>query len=339
MTHSIYGRKAGSLSALFAGPLIASLVAAGAAAEPFLNGFDLADATVPASEIHSGGPPRDGIPALDHPEAGVADGTEATAWADDVMVLGLSWNGEARAYPVPILDHHELVNDTLGGRPVLISWCPLCGTGMVFDRRVAGAERHFGVSGLLYQSDVLMYDRETQSLWSQIFSRAISGASRGSELVLLRSRMESWGAWRLRHPGTTILSRRTGHSRDYGRSPYAGYATSSRLMFPAPSDDRYHPKMPTVGLRIPGVLARGYPAAELIRAGGFAEEELDGEKVRIRYDDIAQVFDVEAPERFEVIEGFWFAWAAFHPEASVFRVEPEAGGSGPKSDRPGGTLP
>lgn len=336
----IDGRPGRSFGTRVTGPLLAGLVACGAAAEPFLNGFDLADAAVPVSTIRPGGPPRDGIPALDHPEAGLAGVSGATTvWDDDIRVLGLRWNGEARAYPIPILDHHELVNDTLGGRPVLVSWCPLCGTGMVFDRRVAGVERHFGVSGLLYQSDVLMYDRETESLWSQISSRAISGGSRGSELVLLRSRIESWGAWRRRHPGTTVLSRRTGHRRDYGRSPYAGYATSSRLMFPAPSDDRYHPKMPTLGLRIPGVVARGYPAVELVRAGGFAEEDLAGAKVRIRYDDVAQVFDVKAPERVEVVEGFWFAWAAFHPDASVFRVEPEVGRSGRKPDRPGGTLP
>ncbi|MCP3984550.1 MAG: DUF3179 domain-containing protein [bacterium] len=310
--------------------------ASGVAAEPIRNGFDLAEADVPASEIHAGGPPRDGIPALDQPETGPADSSGEAAWADDVVVLGFEWGGEARAYPLPILDHHELVNDTLGGRPVLISWCPLCGTGMVFDRRVAGVERHFGVSGLLYQSDVLMYDRETESLWSQISSRAITGMSRGNELTLLRSRMESWGAWRQRHPGTTVLSRRTGHRRDYGRSPYRGYSTSSRLMFPVPSDDRYHPKMPTLGLRIPDTTARGYPAAELVRAGGYVEEELAGEKVRIRYDDVAQVFDVVASERVEVVEGFWFAWAAFHPDASLFRVAPEAGRSGPQPDRPAG---
>ncbi|MCP5055718.1 MAG: DUF3179 domain-containing protein [bacterium] len=314
------------------------LIAFATAAEPIRNGFDLAEADVPVAEIRAGGPPQDGIPALDHPRTGPAGSSGDLTWEDDAIVLGFEWNGEARAYPVAILDHHELVNDTVGGRPVLISWCPLCGTGMVFDRRVAGAERTYGVSGLLYQSDVLMYDRETGSLWSQISSRAISGASRGGELELLRSRMESWGAWRLRHPDTTILSRRTGHTRNYGRSPYAGYATSSRLMFPAPSDDRYHPKMPTLGLRIRGVVARGYPAAELVRAGGFAEEQLAGEKVRIRYDDVAQVFDVDAPSRVEVVEGYWFAWAAFHPDASVFRVAPEAGRSGPQSDRSEGTL-
>jgi len=321
-----------------AGLHVVLLIALAAAAEPIRNGFDLAGADVPAAKIRAGGPPRDGIPALDHPKSGPAGDSGDLGWADDVMVLGFEWNGEARAYPVPILDHHELVNDMVGGRPVLISWCPLCGTGMVFDRRIAGAERHFGVSGLLYQSDVLMYDRETESLWSQISSRAISGASRGSELELLRSRMESWGAWSLRHPDTTILSRLTGHKRNYGRSPYAGYAASPRLMFPAPSDDRYHPKMPTLGLRIPGVVARGYPAAELVRAGGFAEELLAGEKVRVRYDDVAQVFDVDVSEKVEVVEGYWFAWAAFHPDASVFRVAPEAGGSGPQPDRSEGTL-
>ena len=298
------------------GVLLALLLAGAARATgPIRNGFVLEPTSIAAAKILAGGPPRDGIPALDRPStlrAAQAD------WRDDERVLGVVMAGEARAYPVAILKWHELVNDTLGGEPVLISFCPRCGTGMVFDRRVAGETRSFGVSSLLYRSDLLMYDRGTESLWSQISAEAVTGPLLGQRLRLLRARMDRWGRWRREHPGTTVLSRETGHERDYDRSPYADYADSRRLLFPAPLDPRYHPKMPTLGLRIAGAGARAYPASELARAGDAVEEQFLGHRVRIAYDPDRRVFDVEAPPQVEVVEGFWFAWSAFHPETTVF---------------------
>jgi hypothetical protein len=282
---------------------------------PERNGFVLEPASVPAEEILAGGPRRDGIPALDHPS--VLRAAEAD-WTDDEPVLGVVVAGEARAYPVAILNWHELVNDTLGGEPILVSFCPLCGTGLVFDRRVGGEVRAFGVSGLLYRSDLLMYDRGSQSLWSQISAEAVTGPLLGQRLRILRARMDQWGRWRLDHPESTVLSRETGHRRDYDRSPYAGYADSRKLIFPASIDRRYHPKMPTLGLRVPGDGSRAYPASELARASAPVEERFLGHRVRIAYDADRQVFDVEAPPEVEVVEGFWFAWAAFHPETSVY---------------------
>jgi hypothetical protein len=266
-------------------------------------------------EILAGGPPRDGIPALDHPP--FLRAPEAS-WGDDEPVLGAVVRGEARAYPVAVLNWHELVNDTLGGEPILVSFCPLCGTGLVFDRRVGGEVRTFGVSGLLYRSDLLMYDHGSESLWSQISAEAVTGPLLGQRLRVLRARMDQWGQWRRDHPESTVLSRETGHRRDYDRSPYAAYADSRRLIFPAAVDRRYHPKMPTLGLRVPGQGARAYPASELVRAGAPVEERFLGHRVRIAYDADRQVFEVEAPPEVEVVEGFWFAWAAFHPETSVY---------------------
>ncbi|MEE9281364.1 MAG: DUF3179 domain-containing protein [Myxococcota bacterium] len=294
---------------------LALALATGASAEPRLNGFDLASTSIPAHEILRGGPPRDGIPALTHPR--VVSAADAP-WSDDQTVIGLVSNGESRAYPIAILDWHELVNDTLGGRPILVSYCPLCGTGMVFDRTVGGRVRNFGVSGLLYQSDVLLFDRATESLWSQIASEAISGPERGTRLELLRSSQMPWGDWRERHPDTTVLSEITGHARNYGKTPYRGYATSSRLYFPAPVDPRYPPKTLTVGLRIADGSARAYPAPELTAAGGDVAETFEGHPIRVSYDSRARTFEVEAPPGVEVIEGYWFAWTAFHPESTVF---------------------
>ena len=285
------------------------------AGEPERNGFRLAPASVPVEKILPGGPPRDGIPALDDPERVPA--AEAP-WDDDEMVVGVALDGAAAAYPIAILVWHELVNDTLAGRPILVSYCPLCGTAMVFDRKVGGRERRFGVSGLLYQSDLLLYDHETESLWSQISSEAVTGPALGTRLPLLRARLVPWSAWKQEHPETTVMSRKTGHARPYGRSPYGDYATSSDLYFPVDLDRRFHPKTPTLGLRLPGGEARAYPASELAKVGGAVREHFAGRPVRVAYDAEAQVFAFEAPDDVEVVEGFWFAWMAFHPKSSVF---------------------
>ncbi len=288
------------------------------AAEPERNGFRLTPSSIPESEFLAGGPPRDGIPALDHPRF---DSATATAWEDETRVLAVSIAGDARAYPLAILDWHELVNDTVGGRPILVSYCPLCGTGMVFDRRVDGTARSFGVSGLLYRSDLLLYDRETESLWSQVLAEAVTGPALGTRLELMRTQMTRWGAWRKRHPHSRILSPDTGYRRPYDRSPYGDYARSDRLVFPVHLDRRYPPKTWTVGLRQvgnDGVRARAYPVTEIERAGGEVQDRFAGAAVRISLDRSVGSYEVEVPEAIEVIEGYWFAWAAFHPETSVF---------------------
>jgi hypothetical protein len=306
-------------------PLLALLtLAALARAEsdaPSKNGFRLEPSSVPPEEIRRGGPERDGIPALDSPAALAAS---AAAWHDDEMVMGIEIGGEARAYPVAILNWHELVNDTLGERPILVTYCPLCGTGLVFDRRIAGKTRTFGVSGLLYKSDVLFFDRESESLWSQIKSAAVAGPATGARLDVIRSRMVRWGDWRERHPNTTVLSLETGHRRNYAENPYGSYATSDGVMLPGPLDGRYHPKMPTLGVRTRDGAARAYTGVELVNAGGQIEETFQGHRLRVAYDSENQVFEVEVPDELEVIEGYWFAWAAFHPETTIFVAVPEA---------------
>ena len=286
------------------------------------NGFKLKPSLIPVDEILKGGPARDGIPALDRPKY---DSAREARWGDEEIVIGVVRGKEARAYPIAILVWHELVNDELGGDPILVSFCPLCGTALVFDRELKGRVRTFGVSGLLYQSDLLMFDRETESLWSQIGANAVTGALVGQHLELLRSKITTWRAWRKAHPETTILSKQTGHQRDYGSTPYEGYETSRQLYFPVKTDTRRHPKMPTLGLRIPNGPSRAYPGEEVARAGGRVEDVFSGQRVSVRYDSNTRHFDFEVPEGIEVVEGFWFAWMAFHPESSVFESdEPES---------------
>jgi hypothetical protein len=283
-----------------------------------LNGFKLKPSLIPINEILKGGPARDGIPALDHPDH---DAAREASWGDDESVVGVVRGKEARAYPIAILVWHELVNDELGGDSILVSFCPLCGTALVFDRRLQGRTRKFGVSGLLYQSDLLMYDRETESLWSQIGANAVTGALMGQRLELLRSRIMTWKTWRETHPETTILSKATGYQRDYGHTPYEGYETSKQLYFPVKADTRWHPKMPTLGLRIPNGPSRAYPGEEIARAGGRVEDLFSGQRVLVSYDPKTKHFDFEIPEGIEVVEGFWFAWMAFHPESTVFESD------------------
>ncbi len=212
--------------------LVLVLVAVpGIASAQQLNGFDLSDALIPAAAIERGGSPRDGIPAIDHPRFLPAS---RAGLADDDRVLGLAHGGVVRAYPVAILNWHEVVNDRVAGLPVAVTYCPLCGTGVAFDARLGGAGRLaavFAVSGLLFNSDVLLYDRGTESLWSQLMFQAVSGPLKGQRLRRLPISHTSWADWRRRHPGSEVLSRDTGFERDYHRDPYAGYDQVARLMF------------------------------------------------------------------------------------------------------------
>jgi hypothetical protein len=315
-------RKLRRLAPLFAAApfFTAALVAGANLAEP--NGFELTPSLIPVGEILKGGPDRDGIPALSRPHHTAAAKAD---WRDDELVIGVVRGDEARAYPIAILVWHELVNDELGGDPILVSYCPLCGTALVFDRRIDGGVRNFGVSGLLYQSDMLMFDRETESLWSQIGANAVTGKLMGRRLGLLRSRTMEWKHWRKAHPETTVLSKETGHRRDYTRTPYEGYETSKQIYFPVKSDTSKHPKEPTLGLRIAGGPSRAYPGEEIARAGGRVEDVFSGRPVTVIYDSKTKRFDFEVPDGIEVIEGFWFAWMAFHPKSSVFEFsQPES---------------
>ena len=205
------------------------------------NGFDLSNSAIDAAKIHYGGPAKDGIPAIDHPI--FTSAANAAFLQDNDRVLGLSIKGQYRAYPVKILNYHEIVNDTIADKAVVISYCPLCGSGMAFDASIQGQYTTFGVSGLLYNSDVLLYDRQTQSLWSQLLGKAISGPRKDISLKQLVMSHTTWSDWLKQHPDTQVLSTETGYRRDYTQSPYGGYEQSRSLYFSVESlNTRYHPK-------------------------------------------------------------------------------------------------
>lgn len=298
--------------------LAASLWLAPAAAQE-MNGFDLKDSLVPYLQINFGGPEKDGIPAIDKPDF-LAAGFAALLKNDD-EVLGIVRGKTTRAYPIRILNWHEVVNDRIDGAPVVISFCPLCGTGMAFDARVNGRELSFGVSGLLYNSDVLLYDRQTNSLWSQLLAQAISGPLKGSRLALLPLTQTTWADWRRLHPDTVVLSTNTGSARPYLRNPYDGYEGSENLMFPVAFHTAgFHPKERVLGVKVAG-RSKAYPFVELGKSPAEFRDRVGDANLAIRFDRQTQRATAHGEDGRQIpaVVGYWFAWHAFNPATEIYR--------------------
>lgn len=286
------------------------------------NGFDLSNSSLPREQILSGGPPRDGIPALSDPRliaAGDADYLKPTD-----RIVGISLKGQSRAYPIAILNWHEIVNDSIEGLRFAVTYCPLCGTAVAFDATIDGSPTDFGVSGLLYNNDVLLYDRDTESLWSQILSEAISGERVGKKLTPMPISHTTWRDWREKHPDTLVLSDDTGHSRDYQRNPYAGYEESRSTYFGVTNaaPDYYHPKEIVVGLGVDGVY-KAYPFIELDKQGKSRfSDSVNGSRFNFAWDSTNRSITITDSNGQLVagIQGFWFAWFAFHPDTEVYKA-------------------
>jgi hypothetical protein len=203
---------------------------------------------VPLDKIVSGGPPPDGIPSIDKPK--FVSVSEADKFLQDAdQVVGLNINGDIRAYPLQILVWHEIVNDNVGGTPVAVTYCPLCFTNQVFKRTVDGQTVEFGTSGKLYNSNLVMYDRTSNSLWSQALGQSIVGQHAGLKLERVPFDVAFWKEWKQLYPETKVLSRDTGSSRPYGADPYGSYYSNNDLFFPVSNkDDRLELKEIIVGL-------------------------------------------------------------------------------------------
>lgn len=299
-----------------------TVMSIGVAAETLTkNDFDLTDALVSADEVLPGGPPRDGIPAIDHPL--FVSATAADFLSGDERVLGIRRNGMKKAYPISIMNWHEIVNDHIGNEPIAVTYCPLCGTGMAFVSEGTDGPLTFGVSGLLYNNDMLLYDRQTQSLWSQIMTQAISGPHKGRRLATIPVNHTTWSDWRQRHPETLVLSQNTGFSRDYQRSPYAGYEASRKVYFPMKFRAQgYHPKEPVLGLEIDNVY-KAYPFSELSKIASILPDQVAGKDIEVHFDSehqTAKVIDETGRELATVI-AYWFAWYGFHPDTDIYRAK------------------
>lgn len=243
---------------------------------------DFSKHSVPLSEISSGGPPRDGIPPLDHPNF-VSPAAEQAWLKGREPVITVEINGEARAYPLQILIWHEIVNDQAGGVPVTVTFCPLCHTAIAFDRRVSGAVLDFGTTGNLRRSDLVMWDRQTESWWQQATGTAIVGSLTGSVLNVFPASIVSFDAFRLAYPSGHVLSRDTGFSRAYGENPYPGYddANSRPFLFDGTADGRLPPKELVVTVSLNGQEV-AYPYS-MLRKRGAVVDTVGGTRIAVFY--------------------------------------------------------
>jgi len=336
---------------------------------------DFTVASVDLGEFQGGGPPKDGIPSIDEPKLeSIAD---AQTWlAPSSPVISLDIGGSARAYPLAILVWHEIVNDTLGGVPVVVTFCPLCHTALVFDRRVADVVHDFGTTGNLRFSDLVMYDRQTESWWQQATGQAIVGSLTDTKLTFLPAQIVSLADFATAYPNGEVLSRDTGENRPYGQNPYPGYdrADERPFLFAGEIDGRLAPKErvvtidqdgstiaipytaldamgaieidlpePVVVFWAPGTAAAldgsAIDAGRDVGATGVFAPVVDGQRLTFARTGGREgpITDVEtgstwtitgqatdgplAGSQLEpVVHGdhFWFAWAAFSPETTIW---------------------
>ena len=302
--------------------------------------------------------PKDAISSIDDPDFVAADGVTLAA---STPVIGIAVGSDARAYPLPVLASHEIVNDIVGGRPLAITYCPLCLTGIVFDRHVDGAVVEFGVSGKLLMNVLVMYDRETDSLWSQILGEAIDGSRKGTKLEVVDSLQTTWGTWRQLHPATLVLE------SDIRSDSYAGYYQNndSGVHGNFVDDDRLPDKTIVVGAVV-GSSPRAYPLAlgaefsvindvleDVPLLAVFAPDGLTGLLYDRRIDGRAltfidagpqaalEIIDQETESRWNRLTGeatagplrgsilqrvpattsFWFGWRDFFPRTTIFGID------------------
>ena len=194
---------------------------------PFENWkTDFERTNIDVSAIISGGPPKDGIPAIDDPK--FISIAKATALSDREPVIGIEINGDARAYPLGVLMRHEIANDVIGGKPVIVTFCPLCNSAIIFDAMIDGKRHDFGTTGRLRNSDLVMYDRQTESWWQQFSGEALIGHYVGTKLVAIPSRMESFANFKKRFPEGKVMAGNHGSLASYGANPYTGYDSAAR---------------------------------------------------------------------------------------------------------------
>ncbi len=218
---------------------------------------------IPVNEVFGGGPGKDGIPAISNPK--FKPDSTITFLSDDDLVIGVKFEGQLRTYAHLILDWHEIVNDNLGQRYFALTYCPLTGSAIAWDRNLGGEVTTFGVSGLLYNSNLIPYDRATGSNWSQMKLLCVQGENRGQVAGTFRIVETTWKTWREMYPGADVMTTDTGYSRSYGFYPYGSYRTSDYLLFPVSQDDSRLPKKE----RVIGLMVGDQ--AKVYRLGAFAD--------------------------------------------------------------------
>lgn len=287
-----------------------------------LNGFDISNLSVDAQVLVRGGPSRDEIPAIF--AANYQPGSEADFVREDDLVLGIKLNDKTFAYPLYILNWHEIVNDEQDGQSFIIVYCPLCGSGVAFASTADQQKLSFGVSGILYNSDLVLYDKETESLWTQINGEAIAGPLVGKELKQLPLEVTTWRAWFAQNPETLVLSESQGFTRNYRHQPFSGYEESDRLFFQVLRDapKKFHTKEPVMGIEIDGN-HKAYPFVELRNHGKEQFEDVfAGQSIKIRWsakNNSAHATDSDG-NNLVTTRAYWFAWYNFYPDTAVFEA-------------------
>jgi Protein of unknown function (DUF3179) len=295
---------------------------------------DFSRHVVPLDQFQAGGPGKDGIAAIDEPRFLPVAKVDVIEPNEPVIELVL--RGRARAYPIQILIWHEIVNDEVAGVPVAVTFCPLCNTSVVFDRRVGGQTLDFGTTGNLRNSDLVMYDRQTESWWQQFGGAGLVGRYAGARLEVIPSRIVAWSQFRREHPRGRVLSRDTGHLRSYGQNPYEGYdEVRSGPIFPTrgAGDDRLSPKERVV------FVERGEDAVavpfSILTDRRVVRVEVDGHLLVVRWrPGVASALDsplialgrdvgtADVRENGRLVDfdqPFWFTVAAFRPNTRVIR--------------------
>ena len=298
---------------------------------------------VPVGEILAGGPPPDGIPSIDNPAFSALEEGRATGWLRNLdplePVMSLSINNDARAYPLRILTWHEIVNDEVGGEAVVVTYCPLCNSSLVFKRNHKGHLLDFGTTGLLRHSDLIMYDRQTSTWWQQFTGEAIVGSLSGERLEFVPSRLESFVSFRTRYPNGRVLIPNEMSERDYGRNPYVGYDSLSKpFLFPDSIDVAPLNAMDRVVAFVVDSGAYAVPLDLLRRKRDIKIEDIQlrwfsGQRSALDTSEIANGRDVgnvvvvrtkgEANEDIPYHVTFAFAFRAFHPKGTILQAAPE----------------
>ncbi len=272
--------------------------------------WSMADESV--SNILSGGPGKDGIPALTNPKFIPISGWDRP---DDVQTIVVSDDSVVKAYPYNILIWHEIVNDTVGGKEIAVTFCPLCGSAIVFDRNFEGEKLEFGVSGGLLESNMVMYDRNTESLWQQSTGEGLAGVNFGKKLNLVEFQLMNVGELKKKYPSAQILSEDTGHSRTYGRNPYSGYEESESFYFsPSITDTRYPSKDIFVIYRV-GESTVATPWS-VIKNGDTHETTINSTVIILQKEGGELTVTVDGnkiPFYFEM----WFSWAVQNQDEGV----------------------
>ena len=247
---------------------------------------------------------------------------EADEWInDDQLVQVLIHEGVKRVYPIKIQDKHNIINDVVADTPVLIAWCGLCGTGLVLERTLDGQVLEFGNAGLIYNSNVVMYDRNTDSIWTLAGASAVYGELTGKRLKVIESDTALWGDWKTAHSDSEVLSLDTGfdieYKYNYGR--YTDYVGSPVLFFPIENKDtRIHLKDVVFGIEVDGVF-KAYREEDLKELGTI-EDTVNGVRVKVTRDEVGQVRITNLDTNEPIIKerDLWFGWSAFHPETELY---------------------